>query len=106
MSNGTAATASRTRRARSSTSAWPPSVSSASAKADFDCSDPDHLCELGDFDWEGDALFRLEEKHYPNRDWTDVLKKAAARPGVRTLARRRNLLLLVGYHDDAVFDAS
>jgi hypothetical protein len=79
---------------------------SALSKASFDCSNPDHLQQLGDFIWEGPESFQVETALSPKMDWTSVLKKSAADAKVRKLARGRNLLLLVGYHDDAVFDVS
>ena len=75
-------------------------------KGSFDCSNADHLAGLGDFVWEGRRGLDLRVSDHPGLDWTEVLKKAAAMPEVRTLARGRNLLLLVGYHDDAVYDVS
>jgi hypothetical protein len=76
------------------------------SKGGFDCSDPDDLASLGDFDWEGRSGLRLRESEYPGLNWTDVLKQAAATAKVWKLVRGRNLLLLVGYHDDAVYDVS
>ena len=76
------------------------------SKGGFDCSDPDDLARLGDFDWEGRSGLRLRESEYPRLDWTVVLKRAAAMEEVQKLVRRRNLLLLVGYHDDAVYEVS
>ena len=76
------------------------------SKGGFDRSDPDDLARLGDFDWEARSGLRLREAEYPGLNWTDVLKQAAATAKVRKLVRSRNLLLLVGYHDDAVYDVS
>ena len=75
-------------------------------KGSFDCSNRDDVCKLGDFIWEGERGLSLRQADYPRVNWTEVVKRAAAIPEVRTLARGRNLLLLVGYHDDAVFDVS
>jgi hypothetical protein len=75
-------------------------------KGGFDCSDPDDLARLGDFNWEGRSGLRLRESEYSGLNWTDVLKRAAATAKIRKLVRSRNLLLLVGYHDDAVYDVS
>lgn len=76
------------------------------SKGDFDSSNPDDLARLGEFVWEGRRALHLRDSDYPGLDWTDALGQAAATPEVRTLTRGRNLLLLVGYHDDAVFDVS
>jgi hypothetical protein len=75
-------------------------------KEGFDCSNRDDLYKLGDFTWEGGRGLNLRRSDYPLVDWTEVLKNAAATLEVRTLVRNRNLLLLVGYHDDAVYDVS
>lgn len=72
----------------------------------FDCANPDDLVKLGDFTWEGPHGLDLRDSDYPGTDWTKALQEAAALPAVRTLVRGRNLLLLLGYHDDDVFDAS
>jgi hypothetical protein len=76
------------------------------SKGGFDCSDPDDLARLGDFGWEGRSGLRLRESDYPGLNWTNVLKRVAATREVRKLVCSRNLLLLVGYHDDAVYDVS
>ena len=75
-------------------------------KGTFNCSNQDDLYKLGDFTWEGACGLRLRKLDYPQQDWTEVLKNVAAMPDIRELARNRNLLLLVGYHDDAVYDVS
>jgi hypothetical protein len=75
-------------------------------KGRFDCSNRDDLYKLGEFTWEGQRGLSLPKLDYPNLDWTEVLKNAAMMPEIQTFARDRNLLLLVGYHDDAVFDVS
>ena len=75
-------------------------------KGGFDCSNAADLASLGDFVWEGRRGLEFRVSDHPGLDWTDVLKRAAARPEIRTLIRGRNLLLLVGYHDDAVYDVS
>ena len=76
------------------------------AKGNFDCSNREDRYKLGDFIWEGERGLSLRQIDYPSLDWTDVLKSAAATLEVRSLVRGRNLLLLVGYHDDAVYDMS
>jgi hypothetical protein len=76
------------------------------AKGSFDCSNRDDLYKLGDFVWEGERGLSLRKADYPEADWTEVLKDAAAAPELRALTRSRNLLLLVGQHDDAVYDVS
>ncbi len=75
-------------------------------KGTFDCSDGDQLSKLGDFDLVRNESLKLDKAEFPKLDWTGVLKKAAVIPAVRTLVRRRDLLLLVGYHDDDVYDVS
>jgi hypothetical protein len=74
------------------------------AKGSFDCSNQDDLYKLGEFTWEGQRSLRLPKSDYPQLDWTEVLQYAAAMPEIQKFARDRNLLLLVGYHDDAVFE--
>jgi hypothetical protein len=75
-------------------------------KGRFDSSNPRDWCDLGDFVWEGPRDLRLPQTDYLQLDWTEVLKTAAATPEIRKLARDRDLLLLIGYHDDAVYDVS
>jgi hypothetical protein len=75
-------------------------------KGNFDCSNPDDLLKLGDFNWEGRQCLRLRQADHPPLDWTDVLKCAAATSKVRSTVRGRNLLLLIGYHDEDVYDVS
>jgi hypothetical protein len=75
-------------------------------KGSFDCSNQDHLYELGNLVWQGRKLLDLREADFPELNWTDVLKDAATIPEIRAVVRSRNLLLLVGYHDDAVYDVS
>jgi hypothetical protein len=76
------------------------------SKGAFDCANPSHTELLGDFVWEGPGRLTLRETEYAIQDWTEVLKTAAASNTVRGLVRSRNLLLLVAWHDDTVFDVS
>lgn len=76
------------------------------SKGGFDCSASEDLARLGEFDWQGRSGLDLRESEFPRLDWTDLLKQVAATPKIRKLVRNRNLLLLVGYHDDQVYDVS
>ena len=72
----------------------------------FDCSNPRDCYELGNFVWEGAKSLKLKESDYPGLDWTNVLREAAIVPVIRATVTRSSLRLLVGEHDDAVFDTT
>ena len=72
-------------------------VSLASGK--FDNLNEEHCNELGNFNWEPECSFDLNQEKYPDIEAFLLIRSAASSDEVAIVARERRIQLIIGEHD-------